>query len=157
MVEPAAARPHRRRVPRENGKRRQIARDFRRKADAETWATDQASLIERKGIGAGDACFASFFERWARYLEERGELEKKTAHEYRGHGRRLFLYIGSKPLGKLTALDLDDAYSALLRRGGKGGRPLSARTVHRIHLIAHNCLNRAVRVAPDREQPGIGG
>jgi integrase len=130
---------------RENGRRREIARDFGRKAEAEAWAADQGTLIERKQVGGGQTTFAAFLDRWLLHLTERDELEAKTIQEYRNHGRRLLPYIGTKPIERITPLDLDDAYTALQRRGGKGGRALSARTVHHVHRVAHNALARAVR------------
>jgi integrase len=57
----------------------------------------------------------------------------------------LLPHLGHVPVTKLTAADIDDVYAYLLRRGGLDGRPLSAGTVHRVHVVLHRALTQAVR------------
>ena len=54
-------------------------------------------------------------------------------------------HLGHIPVTKLTAADIDDVYSHLLRRGGRDNRPLSPGTVHRVHVVLHRALTQAVR------------
>jgi integrase len=54
-------------------------------------------------------------------------------------------HLGHIPVSKLTAADIDDVYSHLLRRGGRDNRPLSPGTVHRVHVVLHRALTQAVR------------
>jgi len=125
--------------------RSQVARDFERKGDAETWARDQGALIEQKGVTGGRASVAAFVERWLAFLRQRGELQTKTVAEYDSHLRRLLAIIGRTRLDQLTAFHLDETYSRLLERGGVHGGPLSPRTVLHCHRIIHTALARAVR------------
>jgi integrase len=57
----------------------------------------------------------------------------------------LLPHLGHIPIAKLTAADIDDVYAHLLRRGGRDDRPLSAGTVHRVHVVLHRALMQAVR------------
>ena len=57
----------------------------------------------------------------------------------------LLPHLGHIPVTKLTAADIDDVYSHLLRRGGRDDRPLSPGTVHRVHVVLHRALTQAVR------------
>ena len=51
--------------------------------------------------------------------------------------------LGHLPLQRLRTEDIDALYGELQRSGGPDGRPLTASTVHRIHVVLH----RAQRVA----------
>jgi integrase len=53
--------------------------------------------------------------------------------------------IGQLAVNKLTTVDIDDLYRHLLLAGGAEGRPLAARTVHRVHVVLHRALTQAVR------------
>jgi integrase len=57
----------------------------------------------------------------------------------------LLPHLGHFHVTKLTAADIDDVYSHLLRRGGRDDRPLSPGTVHRVHVVLHRALTQAVR------------
>jgi integrase len=59
--------------------------------------------------------------------------------------RHLLPNLGHLPVGKLTTADIDDFYGYLLRSGGHHGRPLSAGTVHRIHVVLHRAMAQALR------------
>jgi integrase len=59
--------------------------------------------------------------------------------------RHLLPNLGHLPVGKLTTAGIDDFYGYLLRCGGHEGRPLSAGTVHRIHVVLHRALAQALR------------
>ena len=53
-------------------------------------------------------------------------------------------HLGSKRVQKLRPVNLaQEAYATLLRSGGKGGRPLSARSVGHTHRLLHRMLGHA--------------
>ena len=45
----------------------------------------------------------------------------------------------------LTTADIDSFYAHLKTKGGRDDRPLSAGTVHRVHVVLHRALAQAVR------------
>src|SRR5262249_3652688 len=90
---------------------------------------------------------------WITYLRERGELGRKTVEEYRKHIARLFPYIGHKALDRLTALDFDEAYSALLKQPSQKGGTLKPVTINNAHRAACSALNDAVRWRLISENP----
>jgi integrase len=53
--------------------------------------------------------------------------------------------LGDVELQAVDALDLDGLYERLRRHGGRGGRPLSLRTVRYVHTILHKALSDAER------------
>ena len=59
--------------------------------------------------------------------------------------------IGDIPLGKLTARDIQKLYNDLqdhgrIRAAQKSKQPgLSSASVHGVHMLLHNCLDRAVK------------
>ena len=53
--------------------------------------------------------------------------------------------LGDIRVNKLTTIDIDDMYRSLSRSGGRDGRPLTAGTVHRVHVVLHRALTQAVR------------
>jgi hypothetical protein len=48
--------------------------------------------------------------------------------------------LGHLPLQTLRTEDIDAFYGDLQRSGGPNGRPLTASTVHRIHVVLHRAL-----------------
>lgn len=48
-------------------------------------------------------------------------------------------------LERISAADLDAFYGALRARGGRGGRPLAASTVRRVHSVVRAALEQGVR------------
>ena len=126
-----------------DGRRQYHARDFATEKEARTWAQAQGGLIERRGAAADKDTVAGFFERWLAWLDDAGTLQPKSRYEYGRHLHRLVPLIGAKRIDRLTTYDIDHAYGLLLRRGGRGGRPLSPRTVHHIHRVLSVALKRA--------------
>ncbi|MGI8683846.1 MAG: tyrosine-type recombinase/integrase [Acidimicrobiales bacterium] len=59
--------------------------------------------------------------------------------------RNLLPFLGTVPLSKLGAADLDRFYRRLREEGGRAGRPLSPATIRRTHGIIHRALNQGVR------------
>jgi integrase len=54
-------------------------------------------------------------------------------------------HVGSVPLQKLSARHLDALYAALRASGGRGGRPLSGKSVRNVHALLSKALGDAVR------------
>lgn len=54
-------------------------------------------------------------------------------------------HIGSLPLQKLSARDLDRLYGILRERGARGGRPLRGKSVRNVHVTLSKALGDAVR------------
>ncbi len=99
---------------------------------------------------------AAFFNQWLEEIESRGDKSPTTLANYRRNLDRLSAYVGSKPLVKLSASDLDATYTKMLKTGGKArgtyGKavrpasvPLSPNTVNSAHRIVHACLEAARR------------
>jgi integrase len=77
-------------------------------------------------------------DRWLDHIAD--AKSPTTMRNYRGYNRRYIQpALGSKPLRKLKAEDLDNFYRAVLRRAGS---PLAPATVH---AIVRSSLTQAVR------------
>jgi integrase len=131
----------------------QRARNFDSFAAAKAWAYGEGRRIEQQAVRS-EGTVAAFFEKWLAWLEEAGQLERKTLIEYRWRLAVLAALVGDKPLGKLTAADLDRSYARLLRSGNRMGGPLHPRTVASIHRIVVLALERGRRWRLLGENPG---
>jgi integrase len=127
------------------GKRRSRYASFkgtRRAAEIEL-----ARLVAQNAAGEGvdptKATVAEFTERWDRDWAS-ANVSPKTLERYR-QLLRLYVvpHIGSVRLQKLRAVHLNELYAALLRTGGRDGRPLSARSVGHVHRVLHRTLGHA--------------
>jgi integrase len=97
---------------------------------------------ERSRLRAGTV--GELLERWMTAASP--GWSASTVPETRSLMRcHLLPHLGHVPVAKLTAADIDDVYSHLLRRGGRDDRPLSPGTVHRVHVVLHRALTQAVR------------
>jgi integrase len=77
------------------------------------------------------------------YLD-RATVSPKTLERYRQLAEQQIIpHLGSKLLQKLRPAHIEEWHSTLLLRGGKGGKPLSARTVGHAHRVLHVMLERA--------------
>jgi integrase len=75
-----------------------------------------------------------------------GQVRPTTLHGYRTNLQRYVLpAIGGLTLQRLTPAHLNTVYGSLLASGGKGGRPLSARTVQAVHMTVRKALGDAAR------------
>lgn len=63
-------------------------------------------------------------------------------------------YLGLVPLEALTAADVQGMFTAIVRDGGVLGRPVSAATLQRIHVMLRAGLNSAVRAGLIPANPG---
>lgn len=107
-----------------------------------------ARLISQHAAGEGvdpsKETIADFARRWDRdWLSI--NLSPKSIERYR-ELLRLYVVprIGAMPVQKLRAATLAELYAALLRGGGKGGRPLAPATVSFVHRILHRMIGHAV-------------
>src|SRR5262249_56474944 len=73
------------------------------------------------------------------------DLSPKTVERYRELAEQQIIpHLGSEQIQRLRPKRLQDWHKDLLRSGGRGGRPLSARTVGHAHRVLHRALQRAV-------------
>src|SRR5262245_34193441 len=71
-------------------------------------------------------------------------VSPKTRERYRQLAeQQLIPHFGTVLLQKLRPARVEEWHAKLLRSGGKGGRPLSARTVGHAHRVLHRALARA--------------
>lgn len=59
--------------------------------------------------------------------------------------RHLIPHLGHLPLQTLRTEQIDAFYGQLRRSGGRNGTPLTAGTVHRVHVVLHRALAQALR------------
>jgi integrase len=84
---------------------------------------------------------ARFISRW---LDGAHGLAGKTLERYRQLARHQILpHLGAVPLQRLRRSHIIDWHGKLLRSGGAGGGPLTARTVGHAHRVLHRALERA--------------
>lgn len=127
------------------GKDRYVRRTFRGpKREAQKAL---ARLVTEVGDGehvGTDATFGQLLDRW--YAMHAPDWSPATCREHKSIiDRRLTPVLGAKRVTKLTAADLDSLYTALRAAGARGGVPLSAASVRRVHVVAHAALAQAVR------------
>src|SRR5262249_2571953 len=68
----------------------------------------------------------------------------KTAERYRQLAEQQVIpHLGAIALQKLRPAQIQEWHSTLLKSGGMGGRPLSARTTGHAHRVLHTALARA--------------
>jgi integrase len=111
--------------------------------------TECSRLITEMKAGAyvepSKVTLAQFLERWLRHIKP--NVSPRTHERYEQIAtKNIAPLLGAKPLSKLAAIDISEAYVRALesgRRDGKGG--LSPRTVHHMHRILFSALNQAER------------
>jgi integrase len=75
-----------------------------------------------------------------------GQVRPTTLHAYSTNLERYALpRVGAVLLQRLTPAHLNQLYSALLAGGGRGGRPLSARTVQSVAMTLRKAIGDAAR------------
>jgi integrase len=126
-----------------DGKRQETSRNFRSRAEAEAWRRDEAARIEGHGVQGGRMTLATYLDEWLETKAAR--LGEKTYDEYLYHLRRVRPDLGHIRLDRLSPRDIDRCLARLLRSGGKGGRPIGARTTHHVFRILSNALRQAYR------------
>jgi integrase len=83
--------------------------------------------------------FGHLLDKWLEHLEARGRAPKTLAENKREIETRIRPRLGAISVSKLTAEQLDDAYSAWLREG------LSASSVHRHAAVISAALAQGVK------------
>ena len=137
----------------EDGRRVQKSKVFALAREAKAHAARMADEVEG-GVGdPDDQTFSQFAGKWLAGLEARNELSPATRSNYWINIDRLVALIGKVKLAKVRPGDLDDAYTQMLRSGGKNGVPLAAESVRLCHTIAHTAFEAARRRKLIRENP----
>jgi integrase len=124
--------------PTADGHRHQRRKSFRTRREAETFLAKTISDLERGAyVAPSTETVGEYLNRW---LEETtAAVKPRTVHTYAGViVRHLLPELGSIPLAKLSARDVQAAYGHLLGRG------LSPSTVRLAHSVLHRALDRAV-------------
>jgi integrase len=81
------------------------------------------------------------------WLDGADALAGKTRERYRQLAEQQIIpHLGTTILQKLRPAQIADWHAALLKGGGMGGKPLSARTVGHAHRVLHAALARAARL-----------
>lgn len=106
-----------------------------------------AQLIVEAGAGAHDVTDGTLGDLAARWLESaRPGLSPTTVRSYELRLQTAILpRLGTVKLRALRPHAFDQLYAELLERGGRGGRPLSPRSVHHVHALLRHILNQGVR------------
>src|SRR5262245_6127061 len=87
---------------------------------------------------------ADYLHAW---LDGAHGLAGKTLERYRQLAEEQIIpHWGNLPLQMLRPAHIADWHAKLLSSGGRGGRPLSARTVAHAHHVLHRALDRAVKI-----------
>jgi len=128
-----------------SGRKRWAYRTFHGgKREAQRALTAMAAEVDRGGRARTTATVGDLLEEWLAHAT--ASFSPKCVRETRGVlDRNLLPFLGSVPLSKLGAADLDRFYRRLAERGGRAGRPLSASTIRRTHGILHRALGQGVR------------
>jgi integrase len=127
------------------GKKRYATKSIRGgKRDAERALVDLAADAQRGKLSRTNTTVAELLDAW--FDQASQDFSPKTVVETRGFiDRNLRPALGTVPLTRLKAADLDRYYTRLLKNGGQAGQPLSPATIRRIHGILRRALQQAVR------------
>ena len=127
------------------GKKRYATKSIRGgKRDAERALVELAADAQRGKLSRTNTTVAELLDAW--FDQASQDFSPKTVVETRGFiDRNLRPALGTVPLTRLKAADLDRYYTRLLKNGGQAGQPLSPATIRRIHGILRRALQQAVR------------
>jgi len=126
--------------PKAGGGSQRRTKNFGSQKEARVHALQMEVEVERRGVGDPHKHnLERYLARWLATLASRGEHSPTTLAGYRKHIERACQQLGQIPLEKVTPADLDDLYTALLRRG------LTARTVLNMHRVLHTALGQAYK------------
>lgn len=128
----------------DTGKRRYASKTVRgTKREAQSALAAMVAEVERGTAATSRETVGGLLERWFEHAAP--DFSPKTVRETRGVlDRYLVPDLGSVPLAKLRADDLDRYYRRLRERGATG-RPLAPATIKRIHGILRRALTQGVR------------
>ncbi len=128
------------------GKRRQVARQgFRTRKEAESSLGEVLSAISVGSVVSRSAATTEqFLDDWLASQQHR--LRPTSLHSYKMAILRIKRRLGQVPVQALTPLQIEKFYAELLRTGGRGGTPLSAKTVRNSHVVLRKALSDAERL-----------
>ncbi len=116
---------------------------YRTKKEAEKARIELLARVDQ-GAYVEPSRLAFLREQWLPSLT--GQVRPTTLHAYRTNLERYIVpAIGNLTLQRLTPAHLNAVYGSLLVSGGKGGRPLSARTVQAVHMTVRKALGDSAR------------
>ena len=144
--------------------RRQRTKNFDRHVEARTFAAKMTREVEERRIGDPNrATVAEFLQNWLEFLDMQDELSITTRNGYARYVKLAVREIGSIPLERLNAQDLDRAYARLKARGGAPRstaaktagttRPLAARSILHLHRVLHTAFEQARKWKHISENP----
>ncbi len=132
----------------ETGRRRQRRkRGFKTQSEANDALEEARRAIEAGGylFDVEHMSFIEYLEMWLEGLPQT-DMKPRTISDYRNETRRYIKpHLGEVKLTKLTPLHLERLYRTLMEGGGKNGRPLSAKTVLRVHRVIRKAIGDAER------------
>jgi len=112
------------------------------KKDAQRELTRQLAEVEN-GM-AVDPSRLTVAEHLRSWIADADRLGGKTRERYIALiEQQIVPHLGNIALQKLRPAHIEDWHAFLLRSGGKGGAPLSARTVGHAHRVLHRAVARA--------------
>ncbi len=138
-------------------RRQTTKRGFRREKDAQRALREALTTIDDgTHVLPTDVTVAAWLvDEWLPSIKprdpedarrHRGTVSPATWDVYRRDlGRYVLPRVGGVRLQALTPSDLDALYDDLEREGGRGGRPLSTKTVANVAGVVHKALADAVR------------
>jgi integrase len=86
---------------------------------------------------------AEYLNSW---LNGTTDLTGKTLERYKQlAAAQIIPHLGATLLQRLRPLQIQEWHSTLIKSGGRGGKPLSPRTVGHAHRVLHRALERAVK------------
>lgn len=147
----------------EGAKRRQAKKAFATKKQAQAALTTMLAAHQSGSFAAPSRrTINELVGPWIDGLAIQGR-KPTTLHGYRRVMRlQVSPTLGEVPVQELRATDLDALYAMLLRRGGRGGKPLSLTSVHHVHAVISKFLHDAERkgivarnVAPLANAPSL--
>jgi integrase len=115
------------------------------KKDAQRELTRILSEIENgTAVDPSKVTIAEYIRGW---LDGADHLGGKTAERYRGLvEQQIVPHLGGVILQKLRPSQIVEWHTRLLRRGGKDGAPLGARTVGHAHRVLHTAIAKAAEL-----------
>ena len=127
------------------GKKRYTTKTVRGgKREAQRTLAAMVTDAERGLAPRTSATVADLLAAW--FDQAAKDFSPTTVKETRGYiDRSLLPGLGDRPLGKVTAAELDRFYGRLREAGGVGGKPLAPATVRRIHGILRRAMARGVK------------
>lgn len=132
----------------ETGRRRQRRkRGFKTQSEAVDALEEARRAIEAGGylFDVEHMSFIEYLEMWLEGLPQT-DMKPRTISDYRNETRRYIKpHLGEVKLTKLTPLHLERLYRTLMEGGGKNGRPLSPKTVLRVHRVIRKAIGDAER------------